>query len=152
MYKLIGINSVQRLADGACIPFADGNRDYEEYKQWLEEGNTPEPEFSEEELAQKESQKIESEFKAAKKLALESIVVAVGDKEFDGNETARLNMISAIQASDIVGISSNLWKLADNSVQEVSAEELKEALAKSTQEVGRIVMCSTVEEILNKGE
>ena len=54
MYKLIGTNSVKRLADGACIPFANGNRDYEEYKQWLEEGNTPEPEFTQEELAQQE--------------------------------------------------------------------------------------------------
>lgn len=50
MYKLIGTNSVKRLADGACIPFADGNTDYEEYKHWLAEGNEPEAEFTEEEL------------------------------------------------------------------------------------------------------
>lgn len=50
MYKLIGTKSVKRLADGAYIPFADGNRDYEDYKLWLEEGNIPEPEFTEEEL------------------------------------------------------------------------------------------------------
>lgn len=56
MYKLIGTNSVKRLADGACIPFADGNRDYEQYKLWLDEGNIPEPEFTEEELAQQELQ------------------------------------------------------------------------------------------------
>ena len=54
MYKLIGTKSVKRLVDGACIPFVDGNRDYEEYKQWIAEGNTPEPEFTEEELTQKE--------------------------------------------------------------------------------------------------
>ena len=54
MYKLIGTKSVKRLADGAYIPFADGNRDYEEYKLWIEEGNIPEPEFTEEELAQQE--------------------------------------------------------------------------------------------------
>lgn len=35
------------------VPKADGNREYELIKQWLEEGNTPEPEFTEEELAQK---------------------------------------------------------------------------------------------------
>ncbi len=49
MYKL-NKNSVARLADGAFIPFANGNADYEEYKQWLEEGNTPEPEFTEKEI------------------------------------------------------------------------------------------------------
>ena len=50
MYKLIGTNSVKRLADGACIPFANGNTDYEIYKQWLLEGNIPEPEFTEKEI------------------------------------------------------------------------------------------------------
>lgn len=49
MYKLIKnsltdeIESVQRLADGAFIPFAPGNRDYQEYLEWLAQGNTPEP-------------------------------------------------------------------------------------------------------------
>lgn len=42
MYKLQG-NSIKRLSDGANIPLADGNMDYEEYKQWLAEGNIPEP-------------------------------------------------------------------------------------------------------------
>ena len=51
MYKLQQ-NGVKRLSDGANIPFASGNRDYEEYKQWLSEGNTPEPEFTEAELLQ----------------------------------------------------------------------------------------------------
>lgn len=33
--------SVVRLLDNAIIPFAEGNRDYEEYLAWLEEGNSP---------------------------------------------------------------------------------------------------------------
>ena len=57
MYKLIGTSTVKRLTDGVYIPFVDGNRDYEEYKIWLEDGNTPEPEFTEEELAQIELNK-----------------------------------------------------------------------------------------------
>ena len=34
------------------VPKADGNREYELIKEWLAEGNTPEPEFTEAELAQ----------------------------------------------------------------------------------------------------
>jgi hypothetical protein len=34
---------VQRLADGAWIPFDPDNTDYQEYLRWLEAGNTPEP-------------------------------------------------------------------------------------------------------------
>lgn len=34
---------VKRLSDSAYIPFDEGNRDYQEYLKWLEEGNTPLP-------------------------------------------------------------------------------------------------------------
>lgn len=54
MYKLIGTKSVKRLVDGAIIPSVNGNIDYEEYKQWISEGNIPEPEFTQEELTQQE--------------------------------------------------------------------------------------------------
>ena len=33
------------------VPKADGNKEYELIKQWLSEGNTPELEFTDEELA-----------------------------------------------------------------------------------------------------
>jgi hypothetical protein len=34
---------VLRTADNAHIPFDEGNMDYQEYLQWLSEGNNPDP-------------------------------------------------------------------------------------------------------------
>lgn len=45
------------LNETMFVPKADGNREYELIKQWLSEGNIPEPEFTEEELAQQELNK-----------------------------------------------------------------------------------------------
>ena len=44
MYRIVpAINSVIRMDDMLVIPRVDGNSDYEDFKQWLAEGNTPEP-------------------------------------------------------------------------------------------------------------
>ena len=43
MYQLTTGTSIILLSDGATIPNDPGNRDYREYLEWLEAGNTPEP-------------------------------------------------------------------------------------------------------------
>ena len=40
--------------DEMTVPKDNGNKEYELVKQWILEGNTPEPEFTEEELAKQE--------------------------------------------------------------------------------------------------
>ena len=43
MYQLTTSTSILRLADNAHIPPDPGNRDYREFLEWVEAGNTPEP-------------------------------------------------------------------------------------------------------------
>ena len=68
---MVEIKSVKVSGDGwllnntMSVPGnAPGNKEYEMIKQWLEEGNTPEPEFTEEELAQQAKDKQIAEAKA----------------------------------------------------------------------------------------
>jgi len=50
MYKLVKLlfenqpsNVIQRISDGAFIPFDHDNSDYQAYLKWVAEGNTPLP-------------------------------------------------------------------------------------------------------------
>ena len=45
MYKKIKNDNdvIQRISDGAFIPFSLDNTDYQSYLKWLDEGNTPLP-------------------------------------------------------------------------------------------------------------
>ena len=102
---------------------------------------------SQEELDKINLDNLKVELKSAKKIALDNIVVDVDGKLFDGNETARLNIMSAIQASELVELNETGWKLADNTAVLVNLNELKMALALSIQEVGRIVMVTKIEDL-----
>ena len=37
------MQTVQRMADGAFMPFDPANRDYQAYLQWIAAGNEPDP-------------------------------------------------------------------------------------------------------------
>ena len=149
MIETVKIQGSGYLLNGTMhVPNADGNKEYELIKQWLAEGNTPEAEFTDEEVAAAKLSKEIAEFKQAKTNALNSITVTTTNgNTFDGNETARGNMTSAILSAEVLGKTEDTWKLADNTSVVVTVQELKQALALSIQEVGRIVMVTSKEEL-----
>lgn len=68
--KSVKIQGQNYLLNGTmCVPKADGNREYELIKEWLSEGNTPEPEFTEEEI---KLQEINSQIQEAKQYLRET--------------------------------------------------------------------------------
>lgn len=89
-----------------------------------------------EEIEKEETIKLKEE----KTNRLNSIVVTTSNNNsFDGNESARSNMLSAIISSETLSMIEDTWKLADNTQKLISLVELKEALALSILEVGKIV-------------
>ena len=86
------------------------------------------------------AEQLQAQAKAEKLQALAAITVTTSSgKVFDGNETARINMLSAIQSATFLNQTQAGWKLADNTVAIVTVDEIKEALALSIQRVGEIV-------------
>lgn len=56
-------------------------------------------------------------------------VTITGGKQFDGDEISQSRMVRAIVASD--PLETTQWKMADDSIQTVTREELREALRKA---------------------
>lgn len=82
---------------------------------------------------------INDQAKREKELALKSIKVTVNGKEFDGHESARLNMTNALMVAGFTGQTQTNWKLADNTVAQVTISDVQQALAFSIQKVGEII-------------
>ena len=66
------------------------------------------------------------------------VVTTTTGKVFDGDEKSQDRILRAINIGTITGESDTRWKLFDNSIETVTIEELKEALALSTKEMSRI--------------
>ena len=62
MIETVKIQGTGYLVNGTkAVPNATGNKDFQAVKEWIAEGNTPEPEFTEEELAEQEQAKVNAE-------------------------------------------------------------------------------------------
>ena len=114
------------------------------YYTYYNEDGTPDL-VKEQELADIKAYK---ELKQAKELAKSVITVTTTNgNTFDGNSEARNNMSDAILASEIVGQTETMWKLANNEVKLITLSEIREAHALAIKECGRIVLAETIEEI-----
>jgi len=54
-------------------------------------------------------------------------VTTESGKIFDAHIEARLNIREAISASELTGLTSTVWKMADDTIDTVTLDELKEA-------------------------
>ena len=66
------------------------------------------------------------------------IVTTATGKVFDGDEKSQERILRAINIANITGDTTTQWKLADNTVVDVTREELKEALALAGKEMSKI--------------
>ena len=141
------INDDKRWVE--CDPFV-GREDLDDWAEVLEFIKNAENSLTEELILTNDeiAEKIIQEFKQAKADVLNSITVTTTNgNTFDGNETARGNMTSAILSAEVIDKTEGTWKLADNTSAVITVTELKEALALSIQEVGRIVMVTSKDEL-----
>jgi hypothetical protein len=65
-------------------------------------------------------------------------VTTTSSKVFDGDEVSQDRMVRAVQIAGITAQTTTNWKMADNSIVEVTLDELKEALALAGQAMSEI--------------
>lgn len=91
--------------------------------------------------AKEKEDKLIAEADALKQQALDSITVTtLSGKTFDGRDKDQIRMLSAIQASTILGLTEHTWKLANNTTATVTIDELKEAHALAIQATGAVIL------------
>ena len=66
-------------------------------------------------------------------------VTTANGNTFDADNVARQDMLSAIEASNTLGLIEKEWKLADNSWKVIQLAELKEASALAIQAKGAVL-------------
>jgi hypothetical protein len=74
-------NGVIRLSDMASIPECNDNTDWREYLEWLKKGNTPEPAYTPEEIAEKQKAEQEMEIEAMIQAKIREMAIAELKKE-----------------------------------------------------------------------
>jgi prolyl oligopeptidase PreP (S9A serine peptidase family) len=133
--------------DTKSVPLAEGNRDYQEVQKYIEDGGIVEEAYTAEELEAIELAKL-LEIKAKEKAKIQDIinkstVTTAAGNVFDANLESRVNMADAILASETLGQTETVWRLADNSEITVDIAELREAHALALQSYAQIKAIGT---------
>lgn len=92
-YKLLE-NGVLDTETGAIIPPVEANRHWQKYQRWLAEGNEPEPQYTTEELEEKQLRD------------------SISELEDDLQQVDRF-LLKLIFTMYKVGVTNNLWNKAD---------------------------------------
>jgi hypothetical protein len=78
--------------------------------------------------------------KAVQKEEQKKMIVTISTgKTFDADSTSRINMVAGILASSFAGLTTTNWKLADNTIVEITLDELKEANLVALTTFGNII-------------
>ena len=127
--------------DGTILPLHENlytleTKDDGTYYEFYNEDGTPDLD----KIQEAEDLRVAQEAKKAKIELLKTITVTTSNgNTFDGDDIARADMLSAIQASETLGQDTAMWKLSDNTWAEVSLDELREASALAIQAKGAIL-------------
>lgn len=97
--------------------------------------------YFQEEVIEKEIAKALVDIKKQERAyAIDNVIVttSAGNK-FNGEDKSQGRMTSALLAAEVLGKTEEEWKMADGTIKLINIEELKEALALSILEVGRLI-------------
>ena len=97
--------------------------------------------YFQEEVIEKEIAKALVEIKKQEKhYAIDNVIVTTtAGNKFNGEDKSQGRMTSAILAAEVLGKTEERWKMADGTIKLIGIDELKEALALSILEVGRLI-------------
>lgn len=110
------------------VPKADGNRECELIKEWLKiDGNTPEPEYTEAEIAEAGKKKAILDWKAARQALVDAIEVELGGVVYQGDEVSQTRMARAIVAMPDATTTIE-WIAKDNTAHALTKADLSQIL------------------------